>query len=93
MANYIYKTSIYHDTTGVIGVPGSNTADLADFVANHMGTCLPVTNVQVAETSFELDKTYTQFDALVDTPYSWSDVKCITTEKAHQLYLITSNPI
>lgn len=93
MANYIYKTSIYHQTDNVVGLPSSNATDLSDFETNHMGTCLPITGLSVSETSFEIDKTYSEFDALVASPYAWSDVKCMETDKSYVLYLITGNAL
>ena len=91
MAEYIYEANIYKDTTGVIGVDVTqNTADKTDFETNHKSGCLQVDAITILQTSYRLDKTYTQFDALITGDITWADVKFIDDGKTYKLYLITN---
>ena len=93
MADYIYKAHLYTDTSDVSGVPTNNTADLAEFNANHASDVIMIDEIVVAQTSFEIDKDYQDFDALVTTPYDWTDVKCSTDHNSHHLYLVSTSPL
>ena len=93
MADYIYKTSLYTDTSVVSGVPATNTADLADFTTNHAGDVVDIDELTIAETSFQIEKSYEDFDALVDTPYSWTNVRCWTDHNSKHLYLVATSPL
>lgn len=90
---YIYTTTLYKDTTYVVNASASNDTDLSDFTTNHKASALAVTEVQVAETSFIIQKTYSDFDALVVSPRSWADVKYLETERSYKLYLISDNAL
>ena len=93
MANYIYQTIIYRNTTNVFNPPDWNASALTDFETNHIDDVLNISALLISETSFEIDKTYPQFDTLIAEPYTWSDVKVITEDKTYKLYLLTSSPL
>lgn len=93
MAEYIYKTYLYHETVDVIGAPASNATDLADFTTNHAADVVDISDLDLAGTSFGIEKSYEDFDALVAGDYDWTDVRCRTDENAHELYLVTTTPI
>jgi len=93
MAEYFYKTVIYHNTSGVVNVPASNATDISDFTTNHASSVVDVTQLETLGTSFIIEKTYSDFDALVVTPFDWGDVKCVATDKAYSLYLVSNSPI
>ena len=72
---YLYKAVIYKQPA-TLGVPANtHTADKLDFETNFKTQAAEVTEVLLAETTFVIDKTYTQFKALIVTPVTWSDVK------------------
>lgn len=94
MADYMYHTYIYHDTSNVLGVvPATEAANNTDFTTNYQSQCLLVDDIQSAATTFEIIKTWSQFKALVASPYTWSDVKYSHEGDAWDIYLITSSPI
>ena len=93
MADYIYKTNLYTDTSGVSGVPATNTTDLNDFNTNHASDVVEVDEMVVAQTAFMFEKSYSDFDTLVADPFDWTDVKCLTDHNSHHLYLVTNSPL
>ena len=91
---YIYKTEIFHDTTGVIGVPASNATDLADFDdALKKGKALEVTELVISETDFILFKDYAAFDALINGSPGWGSVRYIAHHKSYEIFICNENPI
>jgi len=91
---YLYKTTIYHNTTNVVTIPANNSADVTDFdVAGKKGTAVSVTALVVSETTFETEKTYRQFKTLVTNNTTWASVKYVDNGKAYTLYLVSSNPL
>lgn len=90
---YLYKTKIYYDTTNVIDAPADNDTNLSDFNNNHKSSALLVDDVSVAETTFILEKSYSDFDALVSDPITWEDVKYIDDGISYNLFLTSSNPL
>lgn len=90
---YIYDTILYKSTTNVVNAPASNAADLSDFVTNYLSQVLKVDDLMVQENSAEIDKTFTQFKALIASPLTWADVKCLEGDNFYELHLITDNPI
>ena len=94
MAQYLYKTTIWTDTTNVVGLNTSqNTTDLADYENNNQSSTVKVSDVFVSETTFTTEMTYAQFDAIIVSPYDWTDVKEADHDTHYELYLITSNPV
>ena len=85
---YLYKTTLFRDTSNVIGAPTSNTADLADFEANFKATATPVNELVVAETTFYIADTYANFKALISAPLTWADIKYIQRLEKYELFLL-----
>ena len=42
-----------------------NDLDLTDFDDNHKVGAIPITEIVIAETAYEIDNSYTEFDALI----------------------------
>lgn len=94
MANYAYKTILYRDTNNVAGLDVStNNTNLSEYETNHQSSALQISTINFAETTFLIDKTYSEFDALIVSPYAWSDVKEVLTDQRYELYLITPEPL
>lgn len=93
MANYLYKTALYTDTTNVPSPPSDNSTNLTEYQTNHQSDTVKVNTVQLAETTFATDISYTDFDTLVASPYDWTDVKEVTLKNRYELYLLTSEPL
>ena len=94
---YLYKTMIFKDTSKVIGLTAAevtqNGADKSDFETNFKATAVPVDQIAIAETTFEIVKTYTQFKALIDgVLITWADVKYLGNG-TYVLNLATENPL
>ena len=90
---YLYKAVIYHDTDDVVSIPDGNAAAITDFEDNHKSGCLEVDSLEVVETTFTFDKTYTEFDALVTGDLDWTDVRYIVQAKTYCLHLLVNNPL
>jgi hypothetical protein len=91
MADYMYHCYVYHETDGVMGiVPANEDANNTDWETNYKSQALEVNDIIPAATTFELIKTWTQFKALIVSPYTWSDVKYAHESNAWDIYLITS---
>ena len=92
---YIYTTTIIKDTTNTIGYnPTAESAAKSDYETNFRSLTVKVNDLVVAETSFEIDKTYTDFKALIDgTTIKWSDVKEMNGGNIYELHLITESPL
>lgn len=93
MADYIYKTTLFHQTSDVAGIPSTNTADLLEFMNNHRSEVIDVSGLVVGQISFDLEKSYQDFDDLIVAPIEWGDVKCVVGLKSFDLYLITNEPL
>ena len=75
MANYLYRTILYKNPSTVIDVDSNNDTNLADFVNNRKASAVKISEIQIAETTFVTDDTYTAFSARVAAPLTWADVK------------------
>jgi len=94
MAEYLYHTYVYHDTTNVLGVnPITEAANTTDFETNYKSLCVKIDDITPGSTMFDIIKTYTEFKALISTPIAWSDVKYADEGKNYDLYLLTDQPI
>lgn len=94
MAEYAYKAIIYKNTDGVVGVDTvQNTADKTDFETNRKSTAVVVDSIVILQITFLIDKTYTQFKALITGDYTWADVRYIDDGQKYQIYLITNQPL
>jgi hypothetical protein len=90
---YLYKAVTYHNTSAVISVPASNTADNSDFVTNYKATAIPVDALEVAETTFVTELSYANFKAEVAAHAAWSAVKYIVGPKSYELYLLSDSSL
>jgi hypothetical protein len=95
MADYLYHTYIFHNTTNVIGVdPATEAANVTDFETNYKTPAVKIDDISIQSTTFESIKTYTQFKALVDgVILTWGDVKYAKEDKAYDIYLLTDSPL
>jgi hypothetical protein len=90
---YLYKTRIYK-TPEPSYAPAGNAGDRTDFEdASKKGEALSVTKIDVSETTFELDLTYTSFKAFVVSPILWSDVKYVESPAYYDLLLASENEL
>ncbi len=90
MANYLHKSAIFKVTNNVIGIDiTQNDADKADFEANFKALAKRIDSLIIAETTFEVEKTYAQLKTLVDgATITWADIKYIETDEGYKLYLL-----
>lgn len=86
---YLYKTTIYKITDNVVGIDvGQNDTDKTDFDNNRKSSAIKIDNIVLAELTFEVEKTYTNFSALITGGILWSDVKYTQSDKKYELYLL-----
>ena len=93
MADYLYNTVLYNDTTNVANVPEDNDANSTDFDTNHSADVPVVDNVTIATTTFIFDKTYSEFEALIADPIEWTDVKRYPLDNRCILYIISNTEL
>ena len=82
---YSYQATIYK-TEEVIISGGTDDTDRSDFETNFKATAVEINDIEYADTVFIVQKTYTQFKALIVSPLVWSDVKY---ENAHSRYILS----
>lgn len=95
---YLYRAIIQKVPNEVVGLTSSEITahqnDKVDFEANFKSSAVKVDDLVLAETTFVISKTYTQFKALIDGALRvWSDVKYTEDDVRYILNLITTNPI
>lgn len=90
---YLYKTVTYHTTTNVVTLPANNTTDNTDFVNNNKASAVKVDAVEVAETTFVTELSYSAFKTLVTNNTTWASVKYIQGPRAYQMFLVSSSPL
>lgn len=95
MADYLYHTYIYHNTSDVIGVvPADEAVKVTDFETNYKNLAVKIDDIIVNATTFENVVNYNAFKALIDgVNVLWGDVKYAKEAKAYDLYLITDSPL
>lgn len=92
---YIYSTELFHNTTNATGVPASNAADLATFnTAGNKSSAMLVDDVEIAETTFEVSETFSEFSAHIDgSSVLWSNVKYTDNGTVYTLFLVSENQL
>lgn len=94
MADYLYKSTVYFDTTDVIGIdPVQEEANKVEFEANYKASVYQVDDIQIAETVFVLNKSYADFKALIDGEVAWTDVKMIQQDKYYELFILSATQL
>jgi hypothetical protein len=86
---YIYECTIYHTTASVVSPPTGNDTSVADFETNHKASAVAVESIQIAETSFVIEKTYSEFETLIAGGLSWADVKYVEGSVSYHLFLVS----
>lgn len=85
MANIIYRTTIYKDTTDVVGIDiGQNNADKTDFETNYKSQAVTITDVAIGEDDIISDLSFTAFKTKVT---SWTNVQYVENTKKYVIYL------
>ena len=91
---YVYKAQIMTDLTNAYGFNNSQEAtDKTDFETNFKAQTVAVSGVEIMENSAIINKTYTQFKALITGDITWADVKTVTVLNRYDLYLITDTQL
>lgn len=93
---YLYKTIIYKVPDEVIGLSGAEIIqhgeDKIDFETNFKSSAVKTDRIVIAETTFEINRTYQEFKSLIHV-LSWADVKYIEIDGYYSLYLLNDTPI
>jgi len=90
---YLYKTTIYHDTSNSVGIPATNAVSVADFEDNNKVNSVLVDSVTISETTFILERSYESFDELIVDGIYWSDVKYVDDGTRYIMYLLANNAL
>lgn len=93
MADYLYYTPIYIDTTNVSGVPGDNASNKSDYETNYQSSTGKVDEVTLAATTFVFEQDYDDFKTLVTDPIEWADVKELIRGNRYLLYIISNTEL
>lgn len=85
---YLYQTTIFKRPDEVIGITAEEVTEhvnaKADYLTNHEASTLKLSKVQVSETTFFIDKTYSEFEQLIT---NWADVKQVEDDMTIILYI------
>ena len=93
---YLYRTKIYTNKPFVeaLSLNGAEDSNRIDFETNFKSQAVKVNDISVAENTFTIEKTYTDFKTLIDgVSLRWSDVKYFEDSIKYVLNLITTNPL
>lgn len=93
---YLYRTRIIEDTSDYVMSQADKdieSANNTDFDTNYMSQAVLVDDVTIAETTFVVYKSYSDFKALITGSITWADVKYTDAGGVHKLFLATNNPI
>lgn len=94
MPNYLYKTTLFKTTDDVIGFSSTNDSDRQDFENNFKAQAQPVNEITLAETTYEVGKSYQDFKALlVAMVKTWSDVTYKENNKKYELNLLVNSAV
>lgn len=94
MPNYLYKTIIFKTTDDVIGFSPSNDVDRDDFETNYKSKAQSVNEITLAETTYEVEKSYADFKSLlVAMIKTWSDVTYRENNKKYELNLLINSAV
>lgn len=94
MPNYLYKTTIFKTTDDVIGFSPSNDSDRQDFETNYKVQAQPVDEITLAETTYEVEKSYSDFKSLLTFMIkTWSDVTYKENNKKYELNLLINSAV
>ncbi len=94
MPNYLYKTTLYKSTDDVIGFSPSNDSDKEDFENNFKSQAQPVHEITLAETTYEVEKSYEEFKSLLgEMIKTWSDVIYKENNKKYELNLLINSTV
>ena len=95
MADYLYKHRIMTDLTDCFGFNATDeAAHKSDFNTNHKAGCYVVDDLETMATVFLIDKTYAEFEALIDgNTITWGDVKLEIGQNFYDLYILTDTPL
>ena len=90
MANYLHKSALFKNTDNVASIDAvQNDADKTDFESNFKSQAKNIDTLIIAETTFEVNKTYAEFKSIVDgVTVTWADVKYTETEGGYRLYIL-----
>jgi hypothetical protein len=85
----LYTTTLFKTTDTVIGAPTDNDVNKTDFETEDKDLATKVDSITITTTTFTINKTYAQFEALLVSPITWADVKYIEDENRYTCYLIS----
>lgn len=84
----LYTMTLFKSTNNVIGAPSDNDVNKTDFETNDKSLAVKIDAIEIVETTFIINKTYTQFEALITAPITWADVKYLEDDRKYTCYLI-----
>lgn len=95
---YLYKTTIYFTPADVAGLNSTeqttHTNAKTDFeVASKKDEALKVDEIMIAETTFELEKTYEEFKDLIIGTIEWEDVRYIENQNSYHIYITSGEAL
>jgi hypothetical protein len=95
MAEYLYHTYVYYDTSNVIGANAvQEAANTTDFETNYKSQATEIDDLVPGATMFDIVVSYADFKALITSPITWADVKFADEDdKVYDLYLLSSSPL
>jgi len=93
MADYLYKSVVYKNVDNVASPPTDWATQKTEYETNHQADTIKIDEIQVAATTFEINKDFDDFHDMIVSPYDWGDIRELETTNRYELYLVTSEPI
>ncbi len=95
---FLYKTTIYLKPSDVAGLTSeeqtAHTNAKTDFeTAGKKDEAFKVDSLQIAETTFEIEKDYNDFTELIVGATEWEDIKYEEQVGSYRLYLLSSEQL
>jgi hypothetical protein len=91
MIDSYYRTTIYKDTTNVVGLNISqNNSYKTDFETNYKNLTVIITEADFLDTSLNILLNFNQFKLIVT---SWSNVRCLEREDRYEIFTLQESEL
>ena len=91
---YLYKHRIMTNLDNCFGFDNTQeAADKSDFETNYKASCYVVSDLEMLDTVFLIEKTYAQFKAMITGDITWAMVKLEIATNHYDLYLLSGSQL
>ena len=88
MADFLYKTTIFTDTSSQIGLNTSlENSNKSDFETNYKSQAFSITDIELSGQTSIIELSYDDFKLKIVNPIFWSNVKYITRSDRYNIFV------